>query len=76
MDIDIDKDIPGFTNDLEPTKQIKREKEVDKAIEEFMKGLEPPKQPKREKEVDDRMRELLNELEATLKKIWDPPKNR
>jgi len=55
---------------------MKREKDVDKAIEEFMNGLEPPKQTEREEEVDDRMRELLNELEATLKKIWDPPKNK
>ena len=72
----VDKDIRGFTNESEPPKQMKREKEVDKAIEEFMNGLEPPKQPKREKGVDDGMRELLDELEATLKKIWDPPKNR
>ena len=68
--------IRGFTNELGPSKQMKREKDVDKAIEEFMNGLEPPKQTEREEEVDDRMRGLLNELEATLKKIWDPPKNK
>jgi DNA-binding NtrC family response regulator len=68
--------IRGFTNELELPEQMKREKDVDKAIEEFMNGLEPPEQTKREEEVDDRMRELLNELEATLKKIWDPPKNK
>jgi len=30
---------------------------------------------KREKGVDDGMREALDELEASLKKIWNPPKN-
>ncbi len=64
--------IRGFTNELEPPKQIKEEKEVDKAIEEFMNGLEPPKPMEKENEVDDGMRKLLDELEATLKKIWGP----
>ena len=72
---DVDKDIQKSINELEPPKQMKREEEVDKFIQEFINELKSPKETKREKGVDDRMRELLDELEATLKKIWGPPKN-
>ena len=63
-------------NDSEAQRRMKREKGVDKDIQGSTNELEPLKQMKREKGVDDRMRELLDELEATLKKIWGPPKNK
>jgi DNA-binding response OmpR family regulator len=72
---EVDKDIQGSTNELEPPKQRKTEEDVDKFIQEFINELEATKQMKKEKEVDDGMREVLDELEASLKKIWDPPKN-
>ena len=73
---DVDKDIQGSTNELQPPKQTKREEDVDKFIQEFINELEPPNRMKREKGVDDGMRKLLDELEASLEKIWNPPKNK
>jgi DNA-binding NtrC family response regulator len=72
---DVDKDIQKSINELEPPKQMKREEEVDKFIQEFINELKSPKETKREKGVDDGMRELLDELEASLKEIWNPPKD-
>jgi hypothetical protein len=55
---------------------MKRGKGVDKDIRGFTNEVEPPKQMKSEKSVDDRWQELLDELEASLKKIQNPPKNK
>jgi len=63
-------------NDSEAQRRMKREKDVDKDIQGSTNELEPPKQLKREKDVDDGMRKLLDELEASLKEIWNPPKNK
>jgi len=63
-------------NDSEAQRRMKREKDVDKDIQKSINELKPPKQAKGEKGVDDDMRELLDELEASLKKIWGPPKNK
>ena len=68
---DVDKDIQGSTDELEPPKQTKKEEDVDKFIQEFINELESPRRMKREKDVDDGMREVLDELEASLKKIWN-----
>ena len=75
---DVDKDIQKSINELEPPKRVKSEKDIDidKDIQEFINGLEPLRPMKREKGADDRMRELLDELEASLKKIQNPPKNK